>query len=142
MQIAYSHLAELLPVKLVDEIELISNPPTRNYAGSYVAMMEDLRSLVNQMLHDDEDVMNQYDSIAQWEIAMQEIIDRKPSPHIETIDVHYNPVDFVEYLKGELKEEPTFYKEKRRIAIFWDERTQSAKAAEITPEIELLLSEL
>jgi len=142
LQLAYQYLGQLLPLKLVENIGNFPDPPTHSHIGSYVVFMESIRSLLNRLLSENEDVKHQYDSIAQWEVAMQQIIDRKPSPHIETIDVHYNPVDLVEYLKGDLKDMPSLFKEAKRIAVFWDEKTQSAKAAEITPEIELLLDEL
>jgi len=142
IQLAYHHLGQMLPLKLVENITSFPDPPTHSHVDSYVEFMESVRSVVNRLLSSNEDVKHRYDSIAQWEIAMQQIIDRKPSPHIETIEVHCNPVDLVEHLKGELKDMPSFFKDTKRIAVFWDEKAQSAKAAEITPEMELLLAEL
>jgi hypothetical protein len=123
---AYSVFGVELSRLIVQNVEFLNlSGPGSNYPS----LAESVREIIMESLQNNQTALRRYDAISQYEIAADEILKRKPDPHLEVIETYYNPIDFIENSKNEPEER------KRFIAITWDEDEETIVSKEASHSI-------
>jgi radical SAM superfamily enzyme YgiQ (UPF0313 family) len=139
LQEAYSHLGDELPLKLVVNTKRLEIPLPGWPTVDYPRFMESIRRLVVAMLRNNGIAIKRYDAIAQWELAVREILDRRSEKPLKVIEVYFDPQILIQELVGRLIEATDVEERHRFLAVFWDENEESMKQTEIPEPLATLI---
>ncbi|MHA2143164.1 MAG: B12-binding domain-containing radical SAM protein [Candidatus Thorarchaeota archaeon] len=140
VQEAYDTLGNDLPSIFVEGIDRLPLPPPPHWPKlELIEMMQALRHLILGEIRNDSHAAKRYDSLAQWEIAARQVLDRKPEPITKVIDVHFNPLRLIEFQENKLGE-VDLEEQQQFLAVLWDNETDEMKVTKITPSLASLIN--
>jgi hypothetical protein len=129
LRLAYSYLEDSLPELLVNEMQKIDVPLPNPFNSDRFQLMQSFRVLISSYLSYDIRAQRCYNSIAEYEIAVNSL---QSGTHSISIEVWFDPVEIIKELTttGRNPVETLEYR-KRVILVFWDDESKSVKSAEI-----------
>jgi len=142
MKFAYMILGERLPSKLVRRIDKIQLPPPAAFRDiEYHILCQSIRQLMLELLESNPILAGKYNTLAQFEIAAQQVLKQKKSGFFKIIEAIYNPQELLDEIKtGKITKKNPPGDKKLSFMILWDEKESKLKCARVPPEFALIAS--
>jgi radical SAM superfamily enzyme YgiQ (UPF0313 family) len=135
-QLAYNVLGERLGEAIVRFIHKIQLPPPAAFKNTqYHILTQSIRRLLLELLEKtDPSSAEKYDTIARFEIAVQEVFKQKRKEYRKLLETHYDPWKLINGIKTGMisRRGKNRYKDKLFFMISWDEEEGKIKCTQIS----------
>lgn len=136
MKFAYMILGEKLPSELVRRIDQIQLPPPAAFRDiEYHILCQSIRQLIFELLESNHILAEKFDTLAQFEIAAQQVLKQKKTGFFKIIETVYHPQELLDEIKtGTISQKNSPGDKKLFFMILWDEKESKLKCAQIPLE--------
>ncbi|MFW9919871.1 MAG: B12-binding domain-containing radical SAM protein [Candidatus Thorarchaeota archaeon] len=135
---AYKLLGEPFLESLVDRLDELELPPPEGETLRYLGLMRSLRIMILDLLEGNNLPTDKYDTIAQTELALLEVIGRKDESFSRVVYTKYDPIRLMNILEGK-QEEVELEERFRYTNFFWSQELDTVKTAEIPESLAMIL---
>ena len=146
MKMAYDELGEDLAAALVAHIDEIQLPPAAGFRDTeYHIATHSIRELIINLLDGKNapgkrTLAREFDAVARFEIALQQVLRHKRSKDFKVIETYYDPLELIKKIRtGTILQKNKREEKKRYLMILWDEKESKIKCAKIPPDFVKLI---
>ncbi|MES0489126.1 MAG: radical SAM protein [Leptospirales bacterium] len=146
MSLAHEWLGDSIAEIFVNNIDEIILPQAASAKDSeYHALAQSVRKLLTKALQYDSVAQSMYDAVAQYEIAVLDIMSNRTNGYMKVIEVYYDPEELIERIhKWQTMKQVAENLNKRDeplcLMILWDDKENKLKRTEISPDFAHLVS--
>jgi hypothetical protein len=142
LRLAHDYLKGNLPSRLIEDIGELEVEVPQRFDSDRHEFMQEIKMLVSGYLEDDISKQRCYESLANYEIAINKILYLPIGSKNTTIEVWYDPLGIIDELESNrLNIEESVEQRKRVLLVFWDEERESVKYTELPKTLLTLIDE-